>query len=101
MKEAGIFQKKPLRVTAIRIVQANLSSLLTIASRYQNKTPMRVVTEVEHEGDGQQFISYVKIRTLEGEMLGDLGDWLIIGINGELYPCKHDIFINSYEPVDA
>ena len=39
----------------------------------------------------------VKIKTLEGEMIGDVGDWLIQGVNGEFYPCKDDIFKKSYQ----
>lgn len=39
----------------------------------------------------------VVIKTLEGEMVGEAGDWLIEGVNGEFYPCKNDIFNKSYE----
>lgn len=39
----------------------------------------------------------VVIQTLEGEMTGDVGDWLIEGVKGEFYPCKDDIFRRSYE----
>jgi hypothetical protein len=38
------------------------------------------------------------IPTLEGEMRGDHGDWIIKGVKGELYPCKPDIFEATYEP---
>lgn len=37
------------------------------------------------------------IHTLEGDMLGGVGDWLIQGVKGELYPCKPDIFNTTYE----
>lgn len=40
----------------------------------------------------------VQIKTLEGVMTGNPGDWLIIGINGEKYPCKDDIFRQTYYP---
>jgi hypothetical protein len=40
------------------------------------------------------------IKTLEGEMLASKGDWIIKGINGELYPCKPDIFEKTYEMVE-
>jgi hypothetical protein len=39
------------------------------------------------------------ILTLEGRMLADVGDWIIKGIKGELYPCKPDIFAATYDPV--
>lgn len=38
------------------------------------------------------------IKTLEGTMIGNPGDWLIIGVNGERYPCKDDIFKKTYQP---
>ncbi|NCC85268.1 MAG: hypothetical protein EOM03_14245 [Clostridia bacterium] len=41
------------------------------------------------------------IRTLEGTMLVSVGDYVIQGIKGELYPCKPDIFEASYEKVEA
>lgn len=39
----------------------------------------------------------VHIKTLEGEMVGNPGDWIIQGVKGELYPCKNDIFEATYE----
>lgn len=40
---------------------------------------------------------YLTIKTLEGEMRADVGDWIIRGVKGELYPCKPDIFDATYE----
>lgn len=37
------------------------------------------------------------IKTLEGTMYADEGDWIIRGVKGELYPCKPDIFEATYE----
>ncbi len=42
----------------------------------------------------------IKIPTLEGVMIASLGDYVIRGIKGELYPCKADIFEATYEPVE-
>lgn len=41
------------------------------------------------------------IETLEGNMKVGVGDWVIKGVNGEIYPCKPDIFEKTYELVDA
>lgn len=46
-----------------------------------------------------QLTEEVKIPTLEGVMTGNIGDWLITGVNGEQYPCKDDIFRKTYEEV--
>lgn len=45
--------------------------------------------------DGKVFI-----KTLEGTMTADQGDWIIRGVKGELYPCKPDIFEATYEAVE-
>ena len=39
------------------------------------------------------------IKTLEGTMKADKGDYVITGIRGERYPCKPDIFKQTYEEV--
>lgn len=48
--------------------------------------------------DGLAFYGIV-IKTLEGNMTAVLGDWIIKGVQGEFYPCKSDIFEQTYEPV--
>lgn len=46
----------------------------------------------------QRFgLSVIDIHTLEGVMRAELGDWIICGVKGELYPCKPDIFEATYE----
>lgn len=40
------------------------------------------------------------IDTLEGTMKANVGDYIITGVNGEQYPCKPDIFEQTYEPED-
>lgn len=40
---------------------------------------------------------YASIKTLEGWMLANARDYIIKGIQGELYPCKEDIFKLTYD----
>lgn len=40
------------------------------------------------------------IWTLEGRMRGDRGDYIIQGVQGEIYPCKPSIFHETYEIVN-
>jgi len=37
------------------------------------------------------------VKTLEGDMQAKKGDYIITGVNGEIYPCKPDIFLKTYE----
>lgn len=56
--------------------------------------PNWVIDEVLEADDGALYL-----HTLEGKMRADVGDWVILGIKGEVYPCKPDIFAATYEPV--
>lgn len=49
---------------------------------------------ISHENDERYIIT-----TLEGTHNMTPADMLIIGIKGEIYPCKLDIFEATYEPV--
>ena len=49
---------------------------------------------VTHENDK----CYI-IPTLEGNHIFTPNDMLITGVNGEIYPCKLDVFNKTYEPV--
>lgn len=40
------------------------------------------------------------IHTLEGDHLARVGDYIITGVHGEKYPCKPDIFAETYELVE-
>lgn len=42
----------------------------------------------------------LKIQTLEGVMTAEVGDYVIKGVKGEFYPCKSDIFAQTYEKVN-
>ena len=38
------------------------------------------------------------IGTLEGDMKAQIGDFIIRGVKGEMYPCAKDIFEQTYDP---
>jgi len=39
----------------------------------------------------------MEIKTLEGNHIANRGDYIIQGIQGEIYPIKKDIFYKTYE----
>src|SRR5690625_2060410 len=43
--------------------------------------------------------AYCEIKTLEGTMQANARDYIIKGVDGEIYPCKPDIFKRTYEKV--
>ena len=38
-----------------------------------------------------------EVQTMEGVMKGKKGDWLMVGISGEMYPCDDEIFRRTYD----
>ena len=51
--------------------------------------------------EAYQTKSKIVIETLEGPMRADIGDFIITGVRGEQYPCKPDIFYETYELMDS
>lgn len=47
-------------------------------------------------GEWKRADQTLLISTLEGVMIANPNDWIIKGVNGELYPCKPDIFAKTY-----
>ena len=41
-----------------------------------------------------------KVETLEGTMQGQKGDWLMVGVHGEMYPCANEIFEKTYNIIE-
>lgn len=80
------FRKKPV------VVEAVCNEALAAAPIWlQAATNARTVRPLP---DGS-----IAIDTLEGTMIAAPGDWIILGIKGEIYPCKPDIFDATYEAV--
>lgn len=81
------FRKRPVVVEAI-CWNATADAMIKL----QELNTLRRKTWIEDFG--------LMIETLEGVHRADLGDWIIQGVNGEIYPCKPDIFHKTYEPVE-
>jgi hypothetical protein len=57
------------------------------------------IIEAIRKDDVWFYEGHMVIRTLEGDHFARVGDYIIRGIHGEIYPCKPDIFLATYEPV--
>ena len=94
--------KKPVTIEAIQFVETS-------------RTQRKFGESIEHNGmEVARFIGkptrfpripngtpqgkiVAVIETLEGEMHADIGDYIIKGVQGEFYPCKPDIFKETYD----
>ena len=103
------FVKKPVEIQTIQF--KDYSSAIEIFTWTEGKVfyvpagfdhHMRYSTEKDrsttHTRDSAS--AFLVIYTLEGIMRADLGDWIIRGVKGEFYPCKPDIFEETYDPVE-
>lgn len=79
------YRKKPVVIEA---VQHN-------GTNYDEIKDFMKVNELVSEYLGEVLV----IETLEGTMRADNGDYIIKGVQGEFYPCKPDIFEQTYEKV--
>lgn len=86
------YRKKPVEVEAFQI------SIDTMHRRdYPQWFADAIANGVVYQKRNPDYPVECTIRTLEGEMDANLGDYIIKGVNGELYPCKPDIFGKTYE----
>lgn len=82
------FRKKPVIVEAIQwFKDGDHPAVISVLPKYADYIPVI-------EG----ATGY--IETLEGGHFVTKGDWIIKGVKGEYYPCKPDIFEQTYEQVE-
>lgn len=82
----GLYKKKPIIIEAYQLTKFNLPQI----SHWMKR-------ECTWIGGGEDI--KLVISTLEGKMSANLGDYIIQGIRGEFYPCKEDVFNETYEKV--
>ena len=93
-------RKKPVEVEAFRLTREMCNKL-----KGENKGRFKVnIGKHEctiHTCIVHGHVKKIIIPTLEGDMVAGLGDWIIKGVNGEIYPCKPDIFEKTYDVLES
>nr|DAX67701.1 MAG TPA: PGDYG protein [Caudoviricetes sp.] len=79
------YRKKPVVVEAVRWNSNNYKEVIGFAEN----------NKIWFDALGNIWIS-----TLEGDMIAQKWDYIIKGVQGELYPCKPDIFAETYEKTE-
>lgn len=87
------FTKKPVTIEA-RQFDGTRESVARIICWMQDSGSDRNAFMTKDDCVGIVFV----IPTLEGNHRANTGDWIIKGVKGEFYPCKPDIFKQTYEP---
>ena len=76
--------KKPVTIEAIQLTKESVSECVNFVN------DERTLMKAEPAGG-------MLIKTLEGSHLASYGDYIIKGVKGEFYPCKPDIFLETYD----
>lgn len=86
-----LYRKKPVTIEAVQFNGLNPTEIKNFVGEN---------CEVEiYDNEVTPPIAHIIIHTLEGDMKVSKGDYVIKGVKGEFYPCKPDIFQQTYESV--
>lgn len=88
------YQKKPVVIEAVQFLpnERNLTEVQNFLKDTHAKYSI---------GLKSGKVERILISTLEGIMTASENDYIIKGVHGEFYPCKPDIFEETYEPVQV
>jgi hypothetical protein len=79
------YRKKPVVIEAVQWTGKNLEEVEALGGK------RKITVDPKKK---------LLIETMEGVMTANIKDWIIKGVKGELYPCKPDIFKETYEMVE-
>lgn len=91
------FRKKPVVIEALKWTVTNVAEM----KDFVGDSGIYDLVDDDRWVDGFSVPWFdLSIKTLEGVMKANIGDYIIKGVNGEFYPCKADIFEKTYEEAD-
>lgn len=85
------FRRIPTEVNAFRFCFDSMEDW------FLEKIASKDITLYNYDPKYNNKNTYAEINTLEGIMKAEFGDYIIKGIEGEIYPCKPGIFKRTYE----
>jgi hypothetical protein len=94
------YRKKPVVIEAFRMGVDPRPDWFQDEVTAGNITTHLVSGEADDSNPWNHKKTYCLIRTLEGIMRGEYGDYIIQGVRGEVYPCNPDIFEATYEKAE-
>lgn len=86
------YRKKPVEIEAVLLTTDTVMDALSFLCPDLMAVDHSILDMIRER-------EYLTIKTLEGNMRASFGDYIIKGVAGEFYPCKPDIFQQTYEKV--
>lgn len=90
------YRKKPVVIEAVQWTGINLQEIKEFVG---DSLQYDILDAAWQVGKGRPHVN-MTIHTLEGDHNCSAGDFIIKGVAGEFYPCKPDIFEQTYEPAE-
>ena len=81
-------RKKPVEVEVCQWTGRNVVEMMTFCSGAAH--------DIYENSWGYDLL----IHTPEGDHRATVGDYIIKGVHGEFYPCKEDIFYETYDIIE-
>ena len=93
------YRKKPVVIEAEKWTGHNHRDIFDFLTNNEHKNDHMTTSGENFYIDHNKVNGGLVIKTLEGEHIATIGDYIIKGVQGEFYPCKPDIFEETYEMV--
>lgn len=94
------YRKKPVVVDAVQWTGENHREMFDFLTYGTKRNSPIETSGVNFHIDHNRVKGGLIIKTMEGEHIACIGDYIIKGVAGEFYPCKPDIFEKTYEAVE-
>ncbi|GAA0229683.1 hypothetical protein [Metaclostridioides mangenotii] len=95
------YRKIPVVIEAVRWTGNNEREVFDFLTQTKDKTiDLRGENFRIDLCNGGCQVGDLYIKTLNGEVKADIGEYICRGVKGEYYPCKADIFDMTYEKVE-
>ena len=95
IKHMKKYIKKPVEIEAVQWTGFNPTEI----KEFAGDNVMVEYSYAAYEAGAGPMTATITIHTLEGDMKANHGDYIIKGVKGEFYPCRQDIFEQTYEEV--
>ena len=90
------FIKKPVAIEALEWTGKNQARMFEFLEGHNHQATTGKNFRIDFDNAGSCQVGALIIKTLEGEHIATIGDYIIKGVKGEFYPCKPDIFKMTY-----
>ena len=96
------YKKKPIAIHAIQLTAKSIREVYTFIHGAPPTTDSLIASDRWEDYENIVRRDGLKLKTLESDgqtQTADIGDYILKGVRGEFYPCKPDIFEETYDEI--